>query len=100
MDRARLIEKELCDVIVSLRSGREAAEFIQCLLTPSERRKVAERWQVVKRLVKGETHREVRDALKVGIATVSRGARELKYGNGAFQKIYRKFEATSSFWSG
>lgn len=88
--RHRAAIQEVCQLIAAARDAREIRELLGALLTPAELEAVAERWQIVCRLVDGQTQRQVRDALGVGIATVERGARELKYGNGAFQKFYER----------
>lgn len=86
--RQREAIQEVCRLIAAARDVREIRELLGALLTPAELDAVAERWQIVCRLVGGQTQRQVRDALGVGIATVERGARELKYGNGTFRKFY------------
>lgn len=82
--------KTLLSLIASLKTEREAAEFLGSLLTPDELHTIAERWQIITHLLSGETQREVKAKLGVGIATVTRGAREIKYGNGAFQKFFAR----------
>ena len=46
---------------------------------------MSERWHIVKRLRAGATQREVAAELGVSVTTVSRGARQLKYGTGGFE---------------
>lgn len=55
--------------------------------TPHERREIGRRIEVVKRLLKGEPHQIIAADLHVGVATVTRGSREL--GKGRF-KVLRK----------
>lgn len=86
--------KELNQLISSAKDGEEAGELLKALLTPAEYEEIAARLQIVKLLREGETQRAIRDRLGVSIATVTRGSRELKYGNGTtldkfFSRVYQ-----------
>ncbi|TSD02787.1 MAG: TrpR family transcriptional regulator, trp operon repressor, partial [Parcubacteria group bacterium Greene0714_36] len=52
-------------------------DFLLDLLTPAEYKELALRWQIVKMLHQGISQRRIAKNLGVGIATVSRGSREL-----------------------
>src|SRR5579864_4901893 len=52
-------------------------EFLYDLLSHEEYRDLAVRWQIVKMLAAGRTQREIVKTLKVSIATVTRGAKEM-----------------------
>lgn len=82
--------KELCAVIGAARTPAELRNLLAALLTPAEITAIADRWQIVRRLLAGETQRAVRDALGVGIATVERGAREIHSDKGILQEIYAR----------
>ena len=84
---------ELNRVMKSARSRWELGGLLQQLLTPKEYSELSRRWQIVKLLIEGETQRAVQDKVKVAIATVERGAREVKYGSGIVQKFYRRLYA-------
>jgi len=64
-------------------------EFLKDLLTPAEYVELGIRWQIVKLLEVGMTHREIANKLKTGISTVTRGARELEDENGGFWKMLK-----------
>lgn len=66
------------------------AGILEELLSPHELDTLAERWQIVQLLLQGHSQREVRDLLHVAIATVSRGARVVKYGSGMLKKYYQR----------
>lgn len=74
-------------------------EAIQCLLndllSPGELRSVGERWSIVRLLSEGRTQREVRDELGVAIATVSRGAHQLRSGHGGFELAFSILDGLS-----
>jgi TrpR family trp operon transcriptional repressor len=57
------------------------------LLTPAEYGEIVVRWQIVKRLAKGESQRSIARDLKIGIATVTRGSRELMDSTGGFAQV-------------
>lgn len=66
-------------------------EFLFDILSPTEYKELAMRWQIVKLLKKGLTHREIADELHVSVATVTRGSRELANKNGGFEQVFEKF---------
>jgi TrpR family trp operon transcriptional repressor len=78
---------ELADTIVEIKEKSLAKAFLQNILTPSELDEISTRLQIVKLLKKGISQRVVAKKLNVSIGTVSRGARELKYGAHGFNKI-------------
>ena len=65
-------------------------EFLMDILTPAEFEALSLRWQIVKKLNKGETHRSVAGDLGLGISTVTRGSRELRNKNGGFHLMLKK----------
>lgn len=80
---------ELAQVIVSLRDKSTTKSFLKNLLTPAELEEIAKRLQIVKLLKKGISQREIADKLGVSIGTISRGSRELKYGEAGFKKVLK-----------
>jgi len=56
-------------------------------LTPAELDEISRRLQIVKMLKKGIPQRIIAKNLNVAIATIGRGARELKYGKAGFKNI-------------
>jgi TrpR family trp operon transcriptional repressor len=64
--------------------------FFKDLLTPTEYKDIGIRWQIIKRLVKRGTHRQIARDLKIGVATVARGSRELNDKNGGFWQMVKK----------
>lgn len=76
---------DLVGALVELTEPAAVAALLEDLLTPGEIEALSERWQIVKRLRAGATQREVAAELGVSVTTVSRGARQLKYGTGGFE---------------
>ncbi|PIR16647.1 MAG: trp operon repressor [Deltaproteobacteria bacterium CG11_big_fil_rev_8_21_14_0_20_49_13] len=84
--------KELIELFASAKTKVEIKELLSVLLTPKEYEELAKRWQIVKRLIEGVPQREIKKELGASIATVTRGSREIQYGNGTFQKFYKRLE--------
>lgn len=72
--------KELLEEFRRNRTEKEMEEFLKGILTPGELEQLTRRLQIVKMLKKGVAQREIANNLDVGIATVTRGAREVGLG--------------------
>lgn len=84
-------KRELVEVFSKIfRDKKLMKEFLIDILTPREFEDLALRWQIVKKLYSGETQRSVAKDLGLGIATVSRGSRELRDKNGGFSLVLKK----------
>ena len=79
--------KELFIAIQEIQSTDEAANFFRDLLTPAELAEFANRWQIVKRLVHGESYLSIATALNVSTTTVTRVSHWLKSGRGGYEAI-------------
>jgi len=55
-------------------------EFLLGLLTPKEIEELPKRIQIVKMLKKGIPHHTIAEKLGVGVATVTRGSKEIQRG--------------------
>ncbi|MFA5076593.1 MAG: Trp family transcriptional regulator [Patescibacteria group bacterium] len=60
------------------------SDFLADLLTPAEYLDLPKRWQIIKKLSQGIPQRQIAKSLGVGIATVTRGSRELMDKKGGF----------------
>lgn len=74
----------LLRVFAALEDPEAIDLLLQDLLSPAELRSVRERWAIVSGLARGQTQREVKQDVGVAIATVSRGAQQLRTGVGGF----------------
>ncbi len=79
--------KELVKTMTGIKDVGTFESFLHNILTPAELEEIAKRLQIVKLLMKGVPQREVAQKLGVSMGTVSRGSRELKYGDNGFRKI-------------
>ncbi len=83
---------ELEDLLAkSSRDKKLLHEFLFDILSPKEYKDLAVRWQIVKKLAKGEPQRKIVKSLKVSMATVTRGSRELMNKKGGFKTALDKF---------
>lgn len=73
-------KKNLVDLLVEIDDRKLMNDVLKNLLTNDEYNEVATRLEVFKRLINGDTQREIAESLGVGIATVTRGSKELKFG--------------------
>lgn len=76
---------ELVEAFLANRSKSEMLDFLKGILTPRELDELTTRLQIVKLIKKGLPHQQIAKRLKVGVATVTRGSREL--GLGRFSKV-------------
>jgi TrpR-related protein YerC/YecD len=79
--------KGLFAALLSLKSRRDAEEFLADLCTPGELSDLADRWKVVRLLDKGLPYREINARTGVSTATVTRVARCLVRDDGGYRKI-------------
>lgn len=71
---------ELIDLLLSIKSREEMEDFLLGILTPKELEEIPMRLQIVKMLKKGTSQHEISEKLGVGIATVTRGSKEIQMG--------------------
>ena len=70
----------LAKLFLSVRGNVSMKKFIQGLFTEGEISEFARRIEIVKMIKKGIPHHKIALTLGVGVATVTRGAREEKLG--------------------
>lgn len=71
---------ELINLLLKINSKKEMEDFLLGILTPKELQEIPTRLCIVKMLKKGIRQRLVAEKLGVGIATVTRGAKEIQLG--------------------
>lgn len=62
-------------------SKEKLSNLLKGLLTPSEIQELAERFRIVQLLKKGVAQHTIAKKLGIGVATVTRGSKEIKQGN-------------------
>lgn len=72
--------KELINLLLNIKTQEQMEDFLLGILTPKEREEIPMRLRIVKMLRSGITQHEIAESLGVGVATVTRGSRELQKG--------------------
>ncbi len=75
----------LAETLLEITDRQDLTEFLEGLLTPAEIDQLVIRLEVIRLLKQGLPQRQIAQKLGVGIATVTRGSREL--GLGRFGQI-------------
>ena len=73
-------QEALFSYLLQAKNAKQMAQRLDGLLTPSELKSISTRLQIAQMLKQGIPQREIATTLGVGIATVTRGSRELKAG--------------------
>ncbi|KKQ34896.1 MAG: hypothetical protein US51_C0023G0004, partial [Microgenomates group bacterium GW2011_GWA2_37_6] len=76
---------EFVEMLLKMNSKDKMVDFLEGVLTPKEMLELPHRLEIVKMLKRGISHHDVAGKLGVGIATVTRGSREIQRGK--FQYI-------------
>ena len=71
---------DFIDLTYSIRDKKVLEDFLFGVTTDKERAELTQRVEIVKRLVAGEPQQRMAADLGVGIATVTRGSKELSQG--------------------
>lgn len=83
-------KKELFEVFSKISKDKKLFEdFLTEITTPRELENMSVRWQIVKRIGAGEHHQAIAEDLHLGVATVTRGSREMRNKEGGFQKALK-----------
>ena len=80
--------KELVKTLSLITSVKEMDDFLQGILTPQELNEIPTRLQIVKMLKAGTPQHEIASKLGIGVATVTRGSKEI--AKGRFGSITKK----------
>lgn len=71
---------KLIDILLTLQTRGEMHDFLKGILTPQELEEIPHRLEIIKMLKSGVPQSEIAKKLGVGIATVTRGSKEIKKG--------------------
>jgi TrpR family transcriptional regulator, trp operon repressor len=73
--------KEFVNLIFSIDDKETLEDLLVSVTTPKERNELSKRIHIIKLLIEGKAQHDIATKLGVGIATVSRGSKELALGN-------------------
>lgn len=71
---------DLMQTLLSLKTRDEMINFLEGILTPKELLEIPMRLQIIRMLKEGIPQHKIAEELKIGIATVTRGSKELQKG--------------------
>jgi TrpR family trp operon transcriptional repressor len=71
---------KLVEILLDIKDSSEMRNFLHGLFTPKELDELMTRLEIVKLLKRGVPQHEIAQKLKVGVATVTRGSKEIKKG--------------------
>lgn len=71
---------EFINLLLETRGKEEMYDLLRGILTPKELVEISNRLQIIKMLKSGISHHDIAGKLHVGVATVSRGSREIQKG--------------------
>lgn len=71
---------DLIELLLTIKTKDQMEDFLLGILTPKELQEIPTRLSIVKMLKKGFPQHQIAEKLKVGIATVTRGSKEIKMG--------------------
>lgn len=91
-NKAKDYFKELVGYIATIDDPDKLLRFFEEILTPSERDKLALRWELMVMLAYGFTQREIADRLGVSLCKVTRGAKILKDPDSVTWELLEKME--------
>ncbi len=69
---------DLIAVLLNLKNKEEAVDLLQGILTPKELEEIPVRLQIVRMLKEGVPQHQIAEKLGIGVATVTRGSKELQ----------------------
>jgi TrpR family transcriptional regulator, trp operon repressor len=72
--------KQLASSFLRNKNSEEMNDFLKGILTPKELVELSTRLEIVKMLKKGTPQHVIAEELGVGVATVTRGSKELQKG--------------------
>jgi TrpR family trp operon transcriptional repressor len=83
-------KKEVLNVIADIAKDKNLLVDFMCdIHTPRELENMGTRWQVIKRLAKGQVHQQIAGELGLGVGTVTRGSREMRKSEGGFRRALK-----------
>lgn len=96
MQESELNSKEMKDLfgaMTNLRTPEESKKFLRDLCTFSELQAMAERWQIARRVQKGESYRSIAQNTGSSTATITRVAHWVHHGLGGYKLVLDRMKA-------
>jgi TrpR family trp operon transcriptional repressor len=83
--------QEIAAILAKIDDRRLIRDFLVCILTPHELKEVDGRWELVKKLTRGVSQRQIAEELHMSLCKITRGSRELKKQDSAFRRVLEQY---------
>jgi Trp operon repressor len=81
-------EKDLFTLFRAAETPEEFSDLLEDILTPKEREDLSQRAEIFRRLLEGQTQRQVAEEMGISVTTVTRGNRMIEHGTGVVATLY------------
>ena len=81
--------REIATVLAETAHAQLIEDFLYCLLTQNELENISTRWELVKLIDEGMSQRRIAEKLGLSLCKITRGSKELKKEDSAFEKMLR-----------
>lgn len=78
---------KLAQIVAQINDPKLAKQFLEDILTPSEREEIDLRLKLLKMLMDGIPQRDIAKKLGISLCKITRGSAVLKYGKGSITKL-------------
>ncbi len=82
--------EEFINIVASIKDVEILEDFLVGITTEKERGELAQRIEIVRQLLSGAPHQQIAKNLGVGVATVTRGSKELSQGRFKYLALSKK----------
>ena len=86
----------MCSVLCEIQEAHEMRHFLLEILTPSEQKDLALRWQLMKMLQESIPQRQIAAELGISLCKITRGAKILKNSKSISKRYLKKGETNES----
>jgi len=83
---------QLCEAILTLKDKEEVYDFLEDVATVAEIRALAQRLQVAKLLLSGDSYPQISKSTGASTATISRVKKTVDYGRDAFKLCFDRMD--------
>jgi TrpR family trp operon transcriptional repressor len=84
--------EQICDLLARTKDSQEINLMLSSIFTPAELSDLDSRWEILKRLNRGDTQRSIASDLHLGLCKITRGSKELKKTNSILKKTLDNLE--------
>jgi len=81
------VDKELLEVVLSIKKKDELENFFNDIFTPAELDDISLRWKLLKELHKGMTQRKIAEKYGISLCKITRGSKVLKNKDSVVLKV-------------